>query len=86
MCTAQAEPSPMTWVRPTLRPFDLSVAGFASQMGGHLVDVGDAGGAERVALGQQPARHVDRDLPVPPRAPLVDQLARAPRAHRPRLS
>ena len=60
-----------------LGPLDLPFAGLAPQVGGHLVDVRDAGGAERVALGQQAAGDVDRDLPVAPRAAAVDPLAGA---------
>lgn len=30
--------------------FDLALAGLAAQVGGHLVDVGDAGGAERLDM------------------------------------
>src|SRR5260370_17514153 len=56
-------------------PLDLPRPGLAAQVGGHLVDVGDAGRPERVALGQQAAGDVDRDLAVTPRAAAVDPLA-----------
>ena len=39
-----------------LRALDLTVAGLAAQVRRHLVDVGDAGRADRVTLGDQPAR------------------------------
>ena len=45
-----------------LRALDLPLAGLAAQVRRHLVDVGDAGRAERVALREQPARDVHRDL------------------------
>src|SRR5580704_15979397 len=57
-----------------LRALDLPVAGLAAQVRTHLEDVRDAGRAERVALGQQAAGHVDRDLTVAPRAAPVDPL------------
>ena len=58
----------MTWVSPTVRAFDLAVAGLAAEVGRDLVEVGHAGRAERVTLRDQAAADVDRDLPVTPRA------------------
>src|SRR5581483_9658471 len=55
---------------------DLTVAGLAPEVGGHLVEVGHAGGADGVALGQQPAGDVDRRRPVPPAGPLLDEVGR----------
>ena len=45
-----------------LRAFDLAGAGLAAQVPDDLDDVGDAGRAERVALREQAAAGVDRDL------------------------
>ena len=39
---------------------DLALAGLAAQLPGRLADLGDAGGADRVALGEQAAAGVDR--------------------------
>ena len=58
-----------------LGPLDLTVAGLAPEVRGHLVEVGDAGGPDGVALGDEPARHVDRRRPVAPGAPPVDEVA-----------
>ena len=58
---------------------DLAVARLTPQVRGHLVEVGDAGGADGVALGDEAARHVDGDGPVAPRAAPVDEVARASR-------
>src|SRR6202035_4185763 len=60
------------------RTLDLSVPRLPARVGGHLVEVGAAGGADGVAFGDEPARHVDGDGPVAPRAPPVDEVARAP--------
>ena len=55
----------------------LAVTGLATDVRGNLEQVGYAGGADGVPLRQQAARHVHRDLPVAPRAALVDPLAGA---------
>src|SRR5579871_4033626 len=57
------------------RALDLAGAGFAAQVRGDLVDVGDAGGAQRVALGEQAAGYVHGDAPAERRVAGVDQLA-----------
>ena len=58
-----------------LRAFDLSRACLAAEVPDDLDDVGDAGGAERVALGEQAAAGVDRDLAADLGRAFVDQLA-----------
>ena len=76
MWIPQALPRPMTWVSPMRAPLDLALAGVAPQVRGHLVDVGDAGGAERMTLGEQTARHVDRNPPPERHIAVVDQPSR----------
>ena len=46
----------------------LTVSGLAPQGGGDLVDIGYAGGSQRVTLGEQFTAHVYRCLPIPPGA------------------
>ena len=72
----QAEPRPITCARPTFAPFDLARARGAAEMLRHLEDVGDAGGAERMPLGQQAARDVHGDAAAPLDLALVDHAAR----------
>src|SRR6266566_8279563 len=62
-----------------LGPVDLTLAGFAPEVGGDLVDVGGARGADGMALGDQPAADVDRRAPIPHRRAGVDELARPAR-------
>src|SRR5258708_34559862 len=38
---------------------DLALIGFTTQLRGHFIDVGYTGGANRMPLGEQPARHID---------------------------
>src|SRR5437588_1949477 len=59
-----------------IRALDLPLAGLAAQMRRHLVDVGDAGRAERVALREQPSGDVHRDLAAERRGAAVDHLSR----------
>ena len=54
-------------------------------MGGHLVEVGDAGGAQGVALGDEAARHVDGRAPVAARRARVDEVARPARLAQPQV-
>ena len=72
----QAEPRPITCARPTFASGDLAVARRPAQVLRDLVDVGDAGGAERVALRQEAAGHVDGDATAPGDLALVDHAAR----------
>src|ERR1700722_13850659 len=60
-----------------LGPVDLTVSGLAAQMGRHLVEVGDAGGPDRIAFGQQSAGYIDRQRSVPGRRTGVDEVAGA---------
>ena len=55
-----AEPRPMTWAMPDLGALDLTVARLAAQLRGDLEHAGRAGHADRVALREQAAGHVDR--------------------------
>ena len=58
--------------------FDLSSAGLATEMCGDFEDVGEPGCAERMALGQQAPRRVDRDPAVALRvAPRMEEFAGA---------
>ena len=77
MCTPQALPSPITWASPTLAPSIWRGPRLAAQVGADLPDVGDAGRRDRVALGLQTTRDVDRGLPVPPGGPAVEEVDRA---------
>ena len=63
--------------QPDAGALHLPAAGLAPQMGGDLVDVGDAGGAQRVALGEQPAGDVHRNAPAQGHVAVVDQPAGA---------
>src|SRR5271156_1658532 len=60
-----------------LGPVNLTVSGLAAQMGRHLVEVGDASGPDRMALGQQSAGYVDRQRSIPGRRTGVDEVASA---------
>src|SRR4051794_23599828 len=53
---------------------DLPFLGLAAKVEANLPDVGDAGGRDRVTLRLQPAGHVDRTLPVPPRGAGVEEV------------
>src|SRR5438876_5612507 len=64
---------------------DLTIAGLAPQVGGDLVDVGGAGGADRVALGDEAAADVDGGLAVAPRRAGVDEGARPTRLAQPEV-
>src|SRR2546429_4200986 len=64
---------------------DLAVAGLAPQVRRDLVQVGDAGCAERMALRDEPARRVDRCFAVAPGTALVDELARLARLAQPEV-
>ena len=46
------------------RAFNLPGTSLAAQLIDDLDHVGDTGRADRVALGQEPARHVDRNPPA----------------------
>src|SRR5208282_1583360 len=48
--------------QPHLGPLDLAVAGLPAQVGGHLVQIGHPGGADRVALGDEATRDVHGGL------------------------
>ena len=54
-------------------------------MGGDLVEVGGAGGADRVALGDEAAADVDGGLAVAPRRAGVDEGARPTRLAQPEV-
>src|SRR5262249_7869233 len=63
-----------------MRQADLGVPhlagpGFAAQLAHHLDHLGCAGGADRMALGEQSARRVDRDLAVDLRRAAVEEGA-----------
>src|SRR5256884_9796039 len=64
---------------------DLAVAGLAPQVRRDLVQVGDAGRAERMALRDEPTRRVDGCFAVAPRTALVDELARLARLAKPEV-
>ena len=40
--------------------FHLTLSGFTAQVRGDLIDIGDTGSTERMALGEQAARDVNR--------------------------
>src|SRR5437588_4889481 len=56
-------------------PFDLSLVRLASQVRRHLVDVGDAGRAERMPLREQTTGDVHRNLAAECDGAAVDHLA-----------
>src|SRR6476646_4703308 len=58
------------------RAVDLAAARLAAQMRRHLVDVGDAGGAERMTLRQKSAGDVDGNAPAELGLAAVDHAAR----------
>src|SRR5690349_1528962 len=58
------------------RAIDLAAARLAAQMRRHFVDVGDAGRAEGMTLGEKPARDVDRDAPPELRLAGIDHPSR----------
>src|SRR3954451_24553560 len=58
-----------------LGALDLPVARLTAQLGGDLEHAGCAGHADRVTLGEQPARRVDRRGAVTPGCPPVDEVA-----------
>src|SRR5688572_5846572 len=58
-----------------LRAFGLALAGLAAQVGRDLVEIGDAGRSQRMALGEEPAGQVDRDLAAVGRGTAVDHAA-----------
>src|ERR1700685_361771 len=60
-----------------LRVRNLAVAGLPAKVRGHLEEVGHAGRAERMPLGQQAAGDIDGGPTGPPRGPAVDELPRA---------
>ena len=60
MVTQALAPLPITWAKPDPRPFDLTVTGGASQLSHQFDDLSQGGGAERLTLGQKPARGIDR--------------------------
>src|SRR5688572_13229041 len=60
-----------------LGALDLAIAGLTAQVVADLPDVGDAGGRDRVALGLQAARHVDRGLAVTPRRARQEEVGSA---------
>src|SRR6187399_181890 len=57
-----------------LRALDLPLVGFAAQLPGQFRALRQAGRAERVALGDQPSRGVDDDLPAEGGRFFLDQL------------
>src|SRR5207249_2987212 len=57
---------------------DLAVTGLPAQVRGHLVDPGDAGGGDGVALGLQTARDVHRGAAVPPGGARVEEADGVP--------
>src|SRR5690606_14987460 len=65
--------------------FDLPVARLAAQVRGDFVQVGDAGRADRVALGQQASGDVDRDLALAPRGSGVDEVTGPARLAQPQV-
>src|SRR5690606_41792834 len=65
--------------------FDLPVARLAAQVRGDFVRVGDAGRADRVALGQQASGDVDRDLALAPRGSGVDEVTGPARLAQPQV-
>ena len=68
-----------------LRALDLAVARLAAQLRGDLEHAGRAGHADRVALREQSAGHVDRGRAVTPRGPPVDEVAGAARLAQPQV-
>src|SRR5215475_1656532 len=62
--------------QPDLRALDLARARAAAQILRDLEDVGDAGGAERMPLGEQTAGDVHWDAAAPLDLALVDQASR----------
>src|SRR5689334_18341883 len=58
--------------QPDPRAVDLAATRLAAQMRRHFVDIGDAGGAERMTLREKPARNVDRDAAAKLRLAAVD--------------
>src|SRR3990172_8350371 len=70
---------------PDTRPGALTVAGLAAELREHLVDLGHARRADRVALGDQAAARVHRDRPVEVGGAGVDQLAALAGAVQPQL-
>ena len=60
--TTQAPPSPRLCCSASLRALDLGRLGGAAQLPGQLVALGEAGGAERMALRQQAAGGIGHDL------------------------
>src|SRR5579864_8548995 len=62
--------------QPDPRAIDLAAACLAAQMRRHFIDVGDAGGAERMPLGEKPARDVDRDAAAKLRFAAIDHASR----------
>src|SRR5262249_2085150 len=67
-----AEPDHVS--EPDLRLRHVTLARLATQMCGHLVDVGDTGRAEGMTFREQAARNVHRDPSAERRLTLVDEL------------
>src|SRR3546814_11050940 len=57
------------------RPFDLPRTRLATQMEADFIEVRDTGRAERMPLGEQPTRYVDRDAAAECGVAAVDQGA-----------
>src|SRR3546814_615921 len=57
------------------RPFDLPRTRLATQMEADFIEVRDTGRAERMPLGEQPTRYVDRDVAAECGVAAVDQGA-----------
>jgi hypothetical protein len=59
-----------------LGALDLALLALAAEVRGHLVDAGNAGGRDRVALRLEAAAHVHRHVAVAPTAPGTHEVQR----------
>ena len=59
---------------PDLGALDLTIAGLAAKVGGHLEQVRHPGGSEGMTLRNEPTGNVDGDAPVPPRTSRVNEV------------
>ena len=66
MWTPQAEPRPITWARPTLAPSIWRSPASPRRWWHTSQMLAMPGGGDRMALGLEPARHVDRRRAVAP--------------------
>src|SRR3990167_3913350 len=73
---AHARPAADHVRKAELRVPDLPLSGIAAQVSGDLVDVGDAGSAQGMAFGQQPAGDIHRDAAAQLGVAVVDQPSR----------